>query len=60
MKICLVDVYVQSTPIDRIRTHVIIDDQSNYSLARAKSFEKLNIKGTTLNTPDVDVQKDWL
>ena len=45
-KICLADVYVQSAPNDRIRTYVIIDDQSNYSLARAKLFEKLNIKGT--------------
>lgn len=44
-KICLADVYVQSAPNDRIRTYVIIHDQSNYSLARAKLFEKLNIKG---------------
>ena len=45
-KICLADVYVQGAPNDRIRTYVIIDDQSNYSLARAKLFQKLDIKGT--------------
>ena len=45
-KICLADVYVQGAPNDRIRTYVIIDDQSNYSLARAKLFQKLDINGT--------------
>ena len=45
-KICLADVYVQGAPNDRIRTYVIIDVQSNYSLARAKLFQKLDIKGT--------------
>ena len=45
-KICLADIYVQGAPNDRIRTYVIIDDQSNYSLARAKLFQKVDIKGT--------------
>ena len=45
-KICLADVYDPSAPHVTIRTYVIIDDQSNHSLARAKLFDKLNIKGS--------------
>ena len=37
---------IQSAPNNRITTYVIIDDQSNYSLARAKLFQELDIKGT--------------
>ena len=45
-KICLADVYDPSAPHVTIRTYVIIDDQNNHSLARAKLFDKLNIKGS--------------
>ena len=42
---CFADVYDPSAPHIRIRTYVIIHDKSNHSLARAKLFDKLNIKG---------------
>ena len=45
-KICLADVYDPSAPHVTIRTLVIIDEQNNHSLARAKLSDKLNIKGS--------------
>ena len=46
-KICLANVYAESEPDKKVKAYVLIDEQSNYSLARAKLFEKLNMKGTT-------------
>ena len=46
VKICLANVYAETTPTEKIRAYVIIDDQSNYSLARGELFEKLHIKGS--------------
>ena len=45
-KICLADVYDLGAPHATARTYVIIDDQSNHSLARPKRFDKLNVKGS--------------
>ena len=45
-KICLANVYAETTPTEKIRAYVIIDDQSNYSLARGELFQKLHIKGS--------------
>ena len=45
-KICVANVYAETTPTEKIRAYVIIDDQSNYSLARGELFEKLHIKGS--------------
>ena len=47
-KICLANVYAESEPDKKVKAYVLIDEQSNYSLARAKLFEKLDIKGTTI------------
>ena len=53
-KICLANVYAESKPDKKVKANVPIDEQCNHLLARAKLFEKLNIKGTmiayTLNT----------
>ncbi|KAK3706058.1 hypothetical protein QZH41_004150, partial [Actinostola sp. cb2023] len=45
-KICLANIYVEGAPDKKIRAYITIDDQSNYSLARAKLFEQLSIEGT--------------
>ena len=47
-KICLANVYAESEPDKKVKAYVLIDEQSNYSLARAKLFKKLDIKGTTI------------
>ncbi|KAK3742103.1 hypothetical protein QZH41_020261, partial [Actinostola sp. cb2023] len=36
----------EAPPDKKIRAYITIDDQSNYSLARAKLFEQLSIEGT--------------
>ena len=46
-KICLANVYAESKPDKKVKAYALIDEQSNYSLAIAKLFEKLNIEGTT-------------
>ena len=45
-KICLANVYLKSHPEGKIKTYVVIDDQSNCSLAKPKLFELLNIDGS--------------
>ena len=40
-------VYLKNHPEEKIRTYVVIDDQSNCSLAKPKLFELLNIDGGT-------------
>ena len=42
-KICLANVYAASEPQRKIKAYVVIDDQSNYSLARSELFDKLAI-----------------
>lgn len=49
-KICLANVYAKSKPDKKVKAYALIDEQSNYSLAIAKLFEKLNIEGTTAYT----------
>ena len=46
-KICLANVYAESKPDKKVKACALIDEQTNYSLARAKLCEKLNIEGTT-------------
>ena len=46
-KICLANIYVESKPHKKVKVYALIDVQSNYSLAKAKLFKKLNIEGTT-------------
>ena len=42
-KICLTNVYEASMPNKKIRVYVVIDDQSNYSLARSELFDRLGV-----------------
>ena len=42
-KICLANIYVTTNPAKKIRAYVVIDDQSNCSLAKPKLFDQLNI-----------------
>ena len=44
-KICLVNIYPNSQPENKIKTYVVIDDQSNCSLAKPKLFDLLNLGG---------------
>ena len=44
-KICLANIYVETNPGKKIRAYVVIDDQSNCSLAKPKLFEQLDIDG---------------
>lgn len=44
LKICLVKVYHKDHPDKAIKAYVILDDQSNRSLARSSFFEQFNIK----------------
>lgn len=43
--ICLVSIYANSQPENKIKAYVVIDDQSNYSLAKPKLFDLLNLGG---------------
>lgn len=47
-KICLANIYVDGSPDNKVKAYILIDDQSNYSLAKTKVFEKLKIKGPTI------------
>ena len=44
-KICLVSIYANSQPENKIKAYVVIDDQSNCSLAKPKLFDLLNLGG---------------
>ena len=44
-KICLVNLYSNSHPENKIKAYVVIDDQSNCSLAKPKLFDLLNLGG---------------
>ena len=44
-KICLARIYDRNQPNKRITTYVIVDDQSNCSLAKSELFDQLNIHG---------------
>lgn len=44
-KICLAKVYPEGHPEGAIKLYVILDDQSNRSLARTKFFDLLHVKG---------------
>lgn len=46
-EICLVDIYPTGCPKEIKRIYVILDDQSNRSLAKAEFFEMFSIQGTT-------------
>ena len=46
-KICLANVYTKVNLDKKIKAYVVIDDQSNRSLARSKLFELLDINGET-------------
>ena len=44
-RICLVNIYPNSQPENKIKAYVVIDDQSNCSLAKPKLFDLLNLGG---------------
>ncbi len=44
-KICLAKVYPESCPEEAIKLYVVLDDQSNRSLARSEFFNLLHVKG---------------
>ena len=44
-KICLVNIYPNSQPENKVKAYVVIDDQSNCSLAKPKLFGLLNLAG---------------
>ena len=44
-KICLVNIYPNRQAENKIKAYVVIDDQSNCSLARPKLFDLLNLGG---------------
>lgn len=44
-KICLVSVYPKGRPDQKVRTYVMLDDQSNVSLARSAFFDMFDIQG---------------
>ena len=44
-KICLANIYAISQPENKIKAYVVIDDQSNCSLAKPKLFDILNLDG---------------
>lgn len=46
-KICLVKVYPESRPDKAVKMYVILDDQSNRSLARSEFFDLFQIEGST-------------
>ena len=46
-KICLANIYVTSNPEKMIKAYVVIDYQSNCSLAKPKLFDQLNMDGDT-------------
>lgn len=44
-KICLAKVYPEGRPQEVVKLYVILDDQSNRSLARTKFFDLQHVKG---------------
>ena len=44
-KICLAHVYHSDRPDKKIKAYIIIDDQSNFSLAKSKLFDILDLQG---------------
>ena len=44
-KICLANIYADGQPENKIKAYVVIDDQSNCSLAKPKLFDLLNLDG---------------
>ena len=44
-KICLVNIHPNGQPENKIKAYVVIDDQSNCSLAKPKLFDLLNLGG---------------
>ena len=44
-KICLANIYVNQHPDRKVKAYVLIDDQSNCSLAKPRLFDILNIDG---------------
>lgn len=47
-KICLANIYTTEQPESKVRAYVVIDDQSNCSLAKSTLFDKLNLQGETI------------
>jgi hypothetical protein len=47
-KICLVNVYVSGRPETKVKSYVVIDDQSNGSLAKSELFDRLNVHDQTM------------
>ncbi|XP_028407859.1 uncharacterized protein LOC114530488 [Dendronephthya gigantea] len=46
-KICLANVYLHGNPGHKLKAYVVIDDQSNSSLAKPELFDVLNVHGQT-------------
>ena len=46
-KICLANVYLHGHPENKLKAYVVIDDQSNSSLAKPELFDALNVHGQT-------------
>ena len=44
-KICLANIYMNGHPVNKIKAYVVIDDQSNCSLAKPKLFDLLKLDG---------------
>ena len=44
-KIYLVNIYANRHPKNKVKAYVVIDDQSNCSLAKPKLFDLLNLAG---------------
>jgi len=44
-KICLANIYASSHPENKVKAYVVIDDQSNCSLAKPELFDLLNLGG---------------
>ena len=46
-KICLANVYVSRHPETKVKSYVVIDNQSNSSLTKSELFDRLNVHGQT-------------
>ena len=44
-KMCLVSIHANSQPDNKIKAYMVIDDQSNFSLAKPKLFDLLSLGG---------------
>ena len=47
-KICLANIYATDHPDKKVKAYVVIDDQSNCSLAKPRLFDQLNLQGDRL------------